>query len=555
MLDAVFHQALALSLTGGGLCLLVQLTRLWTEGRCSARWQFGLRLAVLGAFLLPVGAVLSALPGPEASAPAVQAAPAAASLPALSAVAAASAPLPAGWLGNLRPLLPLVWLAGLAAVLLWTLLAQLRFQSRLRRVRRPVEDPLALEALRRAGGGLGRLPALYAVPGLSTPMGAGLFRPAVYLPDLPLEGRDLELVLAHELAHFRRRDLWWQWLARLACALHWWHPLVWLLRGELAQLSELACDEAVTAGMSPAQRRQYGAALLDVLFRAAQGASGVCAPFCSSAAGLRRRLLRLAAPQGRPRPGLAVLAGLLIAALLPLSGPLHAWAAPNLSAGMGTLSDYRAWTARHNEPYRALGVDYDPVRNTFSYHGQRLTLFLDPRPMSPEEQARYPWCQTAYECSFRDPDWPNGPCLRTLRGADGALTGVEPIPPGEAAVFLGRSLDDRPVTYHSYYIDGARLYASDPALSSLPAPVLDAALALPAGSWTALREPEAGGETGYLCYSGGQYPWKLDLTGGTLSVSLYPVEGSDPALPTVIRYASAVPIGEITLTVEGFPAA
>ena len=37
----------------------------------------------------------------------------------------------------------------------------------------------------------------------------------------------LRSVLLHELAHIKRRDTVVQLLAQIACALHWFNPLVW----------------------------------------------------------------------------------------------------------------------------------------------------------------------------------------------------------------------------------------------------------------------------------------------------------------------------------------
>lgn len=558
MLRTAFDWVLSLSLTGAGAWLLTQLARLWTERRCSAQWQFRLRLAVLGAFLLPVGRAVSAcgdrLQGLEATAaPAAGQAPP--SLYVLSASLAASSPMSPGLWGRLIDLVPLLWALGAAAVCLVTLVRQGRFQRRLARLRVPAEDPELGTAAAQVGEALGLRGAvrLYLLPGLASPFGAGLVRPAVYLPQVPMDAQERRLILAHELAHLRRRDLWVKWLALAVCALHWFDPFAWLLREELGRLCELACDEAATAGMDAAGKRRYGEALLDVLCQAAPSAGGVCAPLCQRPVGLRQRLKRLLAP-GRD-PGVqarcSALAALALAVLLPLTGPLHAWAAPERVGGGGTLADYRAWEALHNARYEALGVVYRPEENAFYHDGQRLTLFVDQRPLSAEERERYPWCGAAFDCAFRDPDWPDGPCLRTVRGGDGALSGLEPIPPAEAAGLLSSA---RPVTFRSRYIDGGRLYASDPALDALPSGVLAQALALEPGTWTVLREPDGAGETGYLCCAVGQRPWRLDLRpDGGLDVSLYAVEGGDPALPTVIRYAAARPVGEIRLYLDGAP--
>jgi beta-lactamase regulating signal transducer with metallopeptidase domain len=79
------------------------------------------------------------------------------------------------------------------------------------------------------------------------PSATGLFRRTVLLPDEAAAWTEEQrrLVLLHELAHFQRADLWTDALGRLACALHWFNPFVWVLHRQLAIEREYACDALV----------------------------------------------------------------------------------------------------------------------------------------------------------------------------------------------------------------------------------------------------------------------------------------------------------------------
>jgi len=96
------------------------------------------------------------------------------------------------------------------------------------------------------------------------PLTWGIVRPQVLLPadaDEWTEDRRFS-VLAHELAHIRRRDWLFQILAEVACALFWFHPLFWVARNRLHLESERACDDAVlNLGVA---RPDYAAHLLDI---------------------------------------------------------------------------------------------------------------------------------------------------------------------------------------------------------------------------------------------------------------------------------------------------
>jgi formylglycine-generating enzyme required for sulfatase activity/beta-lactamase regulating signal transducer with metallopeptidase domain len=79
------------------------------------------------------------------------------------------------------------------------------------------------------------------------PMTFGFRRYVILLPGQAENWTDERqwLVLAHELAHVRRRDGLLQIVDHLACALNWFNPLVWLASNRLYLERERACDDEV----------------------------------------------------------------------------------------------------------------------------------------------------------------------------------------------------------------------------------------------------------------------------------------------------------------------
>lgn len=108
------------------------------------------------------------------------------------------------------------------------------------------------------------LPVMIEVDALISPMLVGPFRPRLLLP-LALRTIDplqRDLIIAHELTHWRRRDLWWLAACALLQALCWFNPAMRLLRARLVWAQELGCDRDVLRGRPQIQRKAYAAALV-----------------------------------------------------------------------------------------------------------------------------------------------------------------------------------------------------------------------------------------------------------------------------------------------------
>jgi len=70
-------------------------------------------------------------------------------------------------------------------------------------------------------------------------------------------------VIAHELAHVRRRDHWVRWLELVAGCIWWWNPVFWFVRRRLHESAEIACDAAALSAIGE-RRREYAELLLEL---------------------------------------------------------------------------------------------------------------------------------------------------------------------------------------------------------------------------------------------------------------------------------------------------
>ncbi|MCV2419778.1 M56 family metallopeptidase [Paucibacter sp. DJ2R-2] len=140
---------------------------------------------------------------------------------------------------------------------------------------------------------------------------------AICLPAwaLQLPHAQREAVLAHELAHLRRRDPAWRLAAQLLNQLAWLQPLNRLALSRLDALAEQACDAWATARPSDAAREQARRALAESLYRCAQELQQAARP------ARRLQLLSRMAATGRS-PLLARIEALMKPAPTPQGDPI-----------------------------------------------------------------------------------------------------------------------------------------------------------------------------------------------------------------------------------------
>ncbi|MGC1275405.1 MAG: M56 family metallopeptidase, partial [Planctomycetaceae bacterium] len=151
-----------------------------------------------------------------------------------------------------QPYAVLLWLAG-------SLLCGLRLvigahsSLKCRRGRRALPEPW-LDVVVKAAGRIGiKSPNVFVSDRVAEAIAVGLLRPMVLLPAAWI-GRVppdvLEAVLAHELAHLRRYDLWVNLFQRIVESVLFYHPAVWWLSRRVRLEREYCCDETAAAAVT-----------------------------------------------------------------------------------------------------------------------------------------------------------------------------------------------------------------------------------------------------------------------------------------------------------------
>ncbi len=166
-------------------------------------------------------------------------------------------------------LLTPIWLLGSVVVLACSLVRVFRFHRLLTEASSIAPADLQAAAARISRRlGLKRMSTIHTTSACLSPMvwwiggKVRVVMPAALLDKM--DQRQWEWILAHELAHVRRRDYLVRWLEWLTCVCFWWNPVVWWAQRNLRAMEEICCDDLVISCLNP-KPKLYADSLLSAV--------------------------------------------------------------------------------------------------------------------------------------------------------------------------------------------------------------------------------------------------------------------------------------------------
>ena len=177
---------------------------------------------------------------------------------------------------------------------------------------------------------------------VTAPATIGHWKPLILLPGSVMTGltpRQLESVIAHELAHIRRHDFLVNAMQAVAESLLFYHPLMWWVSGTVRQERENCCDDEAVAACGRLTDYAEAMVVVDQL----QGSAPVVS-LAANGGSVLNRVRRLA---GRPisvryRSGWCLLASLLIVASVSVFWSINL---NSVSAMAVTTKQNQRWTS------------------------------------------------------------------------------------------------------------------------------------------------------------------------------------------------------------------
>jgi len=159
-----------------------------------------------------------------------------------------------------------IWVIGIAVLLLYSLISYFRIARRVNTATR-----LKKQDLIACCSDMVRLRwsfEVYRSDQVESPFVCGILKSKIILPSFLFQDeayeKEVQHILLHEMVHIRRFDYLLKLFAYLAVILHWFNPIMWICFHLASKDMELSCDEKVLRLSTMDQRGSYANALLGI---------------------------------------------------------------------------------------------------------------------------------------------------------------------------------------------------------------------------------------------------------------------------------------------------
>lgn len=191
------------------------------------------------------------------------------------------------WTGSI------IWLAGAAVLLLYSVVSYVRITVKLRTATLVKEN-------------------IFESDQIAAPFVCGFIKPKIYVPTT-MSSQELPYIILHEQTHIRRLDYLIKPFAFLLLIIHWFNPLMWLSYALMSKDMEMSCDEAVVRKLGSGIKGSYSTSLLTL----ATGKRGVPAgnPLAFGEGNVKSRIKNILVYR-QPSPWITAIAFVFITVIL-----------------------------------------------------------------------------------------------------------------------------------------------------------------------------------------------------------------------------------------------
>ncbi|MBU5227979.1 M56 family metallopeptidase [Clostridium senegalense] len=160
-----------------------------------------------------------------------------------------------------------IWLFGVIYIVIKNICKQILFYKKIQNINHIVIDTEIIKILEEEKKALNirRYINISKVDGLSSPALIGIIKNKIIIPNNDYDKEQLKWIFRHELIHFKRKDNLLKLILMIASAIHWFNPLVKILKVYFGEQCELSCDEKVIKRFSKDEIKEYAFVLVNTL--------------------------------------------------------------------------------------------------------------------------------------------------------------------------------------------------------------------------------------------------------------------------------------------------
>lgn len=158
-----------------------------------------------------------------------------------------------------------IWMLGIVLGLLYLAFGYVRFCLKYNKDLEAVVDKDLEQALIAVQKKImGKAIPVYQNRSISSPMLIGIFSPKLVVPILSRQwsATELEMIVAHEICHYKKKDLVLKLLMMVTCCINWFNPFIYMMKRQFFYDMELACDGNVLLECNVEEREVYARLLL-----------------------------------------------------------------------------------------------------------------------------------------------------------------------------------------------------------------------------------------------------------------------------------------------------
>lgn len=129
----------------------------------------------------------------------------------------------------------------------------------------------------------------YQVP---VPFICGVIRPKIILPEERFTKKELEIILLHELEHYKQKDIFWKLMCNILACVHWFNPVKKEICSQIEDWSEVSCDVRVLGVFG--SLKQYFGTIISIATRKSGYRQYLASALYENSRGLELRMRRTA---------------------------------------------------------------------------------------------------------------------------------------------------------------------------------------------------------------------------------------------------------------------